>query len=235
MRSKATAGRSARARFRQQRIANLKSDWRFLVAVVAMAAAAIAFMAFFGPVGLAIGGWMLGLATALSVFGWMIAFDVRALPWLWGSWGEEQTAAELAKLGPDWLVVHDVPHRHGNWDHIVVGQAGVFVIDTKRLSGQASVTDDGLSSGRTRYAGKAFRGSSIGLRKALEAEVADCPWVQAVVAIWGEFPAGELVFERVAYVSGSRLVEWLGQQPATLGDTRRKTLADAVARLAKGS
>ena len=40
----------------------------------------------------------------------------------------------MPKLGPDWLVVHDVARSDGtNFDHIVVGPPGVFVLDSKNI------------------------------------------------------------------------------------------------------
>ena len=127
----------------------------------------VALMIFSGTAGLVVGAWILGLVTATAMVGWMVAFDVHALTWLWGSLGEEQTAAELVRLGPDWFTRHDVARTYGNWDHITVGPAGVFMIDTKRLNGRAVVKDDGLSSGRLRCTGGSFRGSSVALRNEL--------------------------------------------------------------------
>jgi Nuclease-related domain len=74
----------------------------------------------------------------LAVVGWLIG-DVHSLFWLHGSQGEQWTAAELEDLGGDWSQVHDIVRNYGNWDHIVVGPSGVFLIDTKRLSTPARV------------------------------------------------------------------------------------------------
>ena len=226
------AGGTAAARFHQERIRNLKREWKLWLGFVGLAVLAVVLMVSFGRVGLAVGGWMLGFITAISVFGWMIAFDVHALPWLWGSWGEESTEQELAQLGADWYVRHDIPNRFGNWDHVAIGPPGVFMIESKRLSGRLiKIERGGLSSGRTHFSGKTFLGASAGLRDALLTEVGHCPWVQAVVAVWGDFPSSPQESDRVVYVNGSALVGWLESRPEALNAERRASLRSALERL----
>lgn len=59
-------------------------------------------------------------------------------PWYRGVLGEIAVGRVLAGLGPDWLVLHAVPVGAGSTDidHVLVGQAGVFTINTKNHSGQ---------------------------------------------------------------------------------------------------
>jgi len=225
------AGKSAKRRFHELRMANLRREWRIWSALLAVVPVALLLVVFFGRTGLGVAGWMLGFITATVIFGWAIAFDVHALPWLWGSWGEEWTGEELAKLPSGWFVRHDVANGYGNWDHIAIGPSGVFMIETKRLSGQVIVTDDGLASGRMRLPGRAFRGASVGLREALVRHVPSCPWVQAVVAVWGDFPTEPLERENVVYVNGGKLVDWLNSRPASLDNARREALGHAVHQL----
>lgn len=226
------AGESAAARFHQERIKNLKREWKLWTAFVGLAVLSIVFMGFFGTVGLVVGGWMLGFITAVSLFGWMVAFDVHALTWLWGSWGEEDTERELARLGDDWYVRHDIANEYGNWDHVAVGPPGVFMVESKRLSGgRIELERDGLSSGRLHFGGKTFRGASAGLRDALLAQAGHCPWVQAVVAVWGDFAADPVETERVVYLPGSGLVSWLESRPAAIDDERRASLVLALQRV----
>lgn len=55
-----------------------------------------------------------------------------------GEWLTAQALAELTALG--WHVVHDrVVPGGGNIDHVVVGPAGVFVLDSKNWSGAPSI------------------------------------------------------------------------------------------------
>lgn len=105
------------------------------------------------------------------------------------------------------------------------------MIDSKRLSGRIALTDDGLSSGRTTFGGKTFRGASVGLREALVEYVPSCPWVQSVVAVWGDFQTGPIERERVVYPNGGALVEWLERRPTSLDEARREALCHAVLQL----
>jgi hypothetical protein len=68
--------------------------------------------------------------------------DVPVLPeeiitWSVGFVGEETVGAELARLGPSWSVLHAVPvgDRGSDIDHVVIGPAGVFCINTKHHRG----------------------------------------------------------------------------------------------------
>jgi len=74
-----------------------------------------------------------GALVTVAVVGWLVG-DVHALTWAWGAVGERDTAAMLDDLGSDWQCVHDLRHEYGNWDHVLVGPPGVFVLDTKVLT-----------------------------------------------------------------------------------------------------
>lgn len=53
--------------------------------------------------------------------------------WRIGADGEQAVAAQLAKLGPDWRVLHAVRvgERGSDIDHVVIGPAGVFTVNAK--------------------------------------------------------------------------------------------------------
>ncbi|MCL2515253.1 MAG: NERD domain-containing protein [Microbacteriaceae bacterium] len=57
--------------------------------------------------------------------------------WYSNAVGEQHVAAELAKLGPDWAVLHSVPvgDRGQTVDHLVIGPGGVFVVDAVHQHG----------------------------------------------------------------------------------------------------
>lgn len=64
--------------------------------------------------------------------------DERA--WRVGADGEEKVGRVLAKLvkrDPDWRVLHSIPvgSRGSDIDHLVIGPAGVFVLNTKNHPG----------------------------------------------------------------------------------------------------
>lgn len=72
--------------------------------------------------------------------------DVRteARNWRRGAVGEEKVAARLrTKLDERWTVIHDltIGSRGANLDHLVIGPAGVFSLNTKHLTGRITVYD----------------------------------------------------------------------------------------------
>jgi hypothetical protein len=64
--------------------------------------------------------------------------------WAIGAEGEERLAAELATV-PNLLMLHDrkIPGTKANIDHIVIGPAGVFVVDAKNHAGRIEIRDRG--------------------------------------------------------------------------------------------
>ena len=231
--SRQPAVASSATQFRQERLKNLKEQWKLWMGFGALAIGAFAFILWFGTVGVLIGGLMLGFITAISLVGWMIGFNVRAVSYLWGSWGEDDTSAELARLGRDWYVRHGIPNPpYGNFDHVAVGPPGVFVIDTKRLNGRRIALDlGGLSSDNIRYRDTTFTGQAYGLRKALFAHARNVPRVDAVVAIWGDFAMEPQEKEHLVYLNATDLVAWLEGRDPILDATRRAALVAAVAAL----
>ncbi len=78
-----------------------------------------------------------------------------AAAWEAGAVGEQATGQVLARLDPKvWTTWHDVrwPGRQrANIDHVVVGQPGVFVIDSKNWTGSVTIADGVLrQNGRSR-------------------------------------------------------------------------------------
>jgi hypothetical protein len=63
------------------------------------------------------------------------AFDVKTdeRAWRIGADGEEAVAAQIAKLGPEWRVLHAVRvgERGSDIDHVLIGPPGVFTVNTK--------------------------------------------------------------------------------------------------------
>ncbi|MFA9444468.1 NERD domain-containing protein [Egicoccus sp. AB-alg6-2] len=72
-------------------------------------------------------------------------FDARTdeRSWRRGAEGEEVVARRLERLPRPWAVVHDltVGRRGANLDHLVLGPAGIFVLNTKNLTGCLTVYD----------------------------------------------------------------------------------------------
>lgn len=169
-----------------------------------------------------------GAFAAIAVVLWIVG-DVRALTYAWGSVGEQRTAEVLSTLDGSWTVEHDLIHPRGNWDHVVVGPGGVFMIETKQLAQTPRVAGDALVAGRLRFSGSQFRGAAVELRERLRA-----PWVQAVVTVWGDVPLETVTFDRVVYLSGQSLADWLRTQPVRLSVERQASIVSALAALRAG-
>ena len=58
-----------------------------------------------------------------------------------GASAEEHVGSLLAALPqPQWRVIHDASFGHGNVDHILIGPAGVFTVETKSHPGPVRVS-----------------------------------------------------------------------------------------------
>jgi hypothetical protein len=66
--------------------------------------------------------------------------------WRRGAEGEERVAAQLAALGDGWAVIHDltIGRKGANLDHLVIGPAGVFALNTKNLTGKLTVYEHAI-------------------------------------------------------------------------------------------
>jgi hypothetical protein len=78
------------------------------------------------------------LAGALLVV-WSLGGHVTTFRWWLGAEGERETAKEIEKLEANWHCEHDLEHERGNWDHVLVGPPGVFLLDSKSLSGTVAM------------------------------------------------------------------------------------------------
>ncbi|MGU3645184.1 nuclease-related domain-containing protein [Microbacterium sp. C23T] len=63
--------------------------------------------------------------------------NVDSRPWYLGALGELEVARLLDQLGPGWFAIHSVPigSAGSDVDHIVIGPAGVFTINSKFHAG----------------------------------------------------------------------------------------------------
>ncbi|MGR2752818.1 nuclease-related domain-containing protein [Agromyces arachidis] len=76
--------------------------------------------------------------TAVQRFFGVSPLGREAEAWYVGALGELEVARRLAALGPGWVVLHSVPVGSGasDLDHVVIGPAGVYTINTKHHRGQ---------------------------------------------------------------------------------------------------
>lgn len=158
--------------------------------------------------------------------------------WKRGAEGETRTEKALRPLEKEgWRSYHDRSGRYGNLDHIAVGPGGVFLLDSKNLSGQVSLEPNGLrvtygSGERDSYLldslERSMRGAAADLKKHIESATELRAWVQAVVVIWGDFPAGDAEGDRVAYVAGERLAAWIRRHSEALSLRNQRLVQLAI-------
>jgi hypothetical protein len=158
--------------------------------------------------------------------------------WLRGSGGERRTARALRSVSAGWLVRHDLSARRGNLDHVVIGSAGVFLLDSKVLGGEVRVhegvlsvrwledVEDGYDLPRL---GARVRGASASLATDLATRAGRRVWVQPVVVVWAPFEQGIVESEGVFYVHGEQLADWLRSLPPRLRDETSTSLSSALA------
>jgi hypothetical protein len=136
-----------------------------------------------------------------------------------GAVGEEQVGGILDGLpSADWRVIHDASFGHGNVDHILIGRAGVFTIETKSHPGPVRV-------GRV-------HGSTLGQAQAQR---------KAIERITGEHVEPLVVFSRawvdkpmsrrkgVRVVPARMLLGYLAKQPTRLTEEEAELAQERVA------
>jgi hypothetical protein len=219
----------------------LKRDWQKRNRVL--------FAVFLGVATLIVGGTL--LASLPHVWPWVggfvggasLAFYValRESPPTWienyqvGAWGEAKTAKALQSLlGAGWVILHDLNRINHNLDHVLVGPGGVFVLDTKNWPGTAQVERGGIvitrldgKRSRLDLASKA-RAQGVELNQLVRQRCGLRVWVTAVIVLWADFPDRVLPGDRMSYVHGDYLVEWLRAQPARLNAAQIEQIAAAL-------
>jgi hypothetical protein len=174
---------------------------------------------------------LLAVAAMLGL-GWRLRFRVSpdTLAWRRGARGERRTARLLAPLERHgWAVLHDLAIRGtaANLDHLVIGPAGVLVIDSKSYRGQLRVDRYGMVWHGRHLLVSALRKVLWQADQADEAlGIADLQ-VAAIVAVHGtSVPWGRLQADGVTIVPARRVPDLLQALPPTLGPERVAWLAD---------
>jgi hypothetical protein len=167
--------------------------------------------------GLVLGG------LAATATGWGLRFrpSPDAIAWRRGAAGERRTARRLAALERyGWAVLHDlaVPGSRANIDHLVIGPAGVFVIDSKQYRGRLQLDPSGrLWHGRYPLA-PTLRAVSFEADQAAVVRPDPGVAVVPIVAVHGaQVPWGKVFMDGVPVVTARRLPSMLRQLPAVLG------------------
>ncbi|MGC2374422.1 MAG: nuclease-related domain-containing protein [Solirubrobacteraceae bacterium] len=189
--------------------------------------------------------WYAGALTGICTGVW-IAFRETPPPyvenWHDGAEGERKTEKALKPLGRSgWQLVHDVQARYGNYDHIAVGPAGVFLFETKNLQGIVELRD-GVPHLRRRLDPEADTrldrirpralAAAASLKEDIESRTGHRTWVQAIVVFWSEFPEGLVDDGRCIFVHGPRLHALMQGRPNRLNHADVEGIATAIACIA---
>ena len=231
------AGASASARARELRAAGRRTRLVLRGGLALVAAVAGWWLA----------GWRVALVLAVVV---AVADTVRAArtwsdaaAWRKGGIGERRTGRMLRPLErAGYTVLHDrsMPGSSANLDHLVIGPAGVVVVDTKNWGKDTRITGGlaglgGTRRGRVRINGRPaverLRGILHGQRlvgKVLSREVGRPIQVTPLVAVHGarRMRWGSLQVEGVTLLYARRARRWIRHLPAQYGP-------EDVARLAE--
>jgi len=239
-RSVARAGLSADRHFRSARSAWRRSIRRRLLLAVSSLALVGGFALFLPRYGEFYAGLVFGGCAALVIAIWD-QHPHYIENWRMGRDGERWTEEELRPLERQgWVVRHDLQSRYGNIDHVVVGPAGVFLLNSKNLWGsfaieEGTLTCHHLDAPLSDYAlpklDRQMAGAAFGLRGHLKERLGWIVEVQPTVVLWAKFEAAEGSVGRTTIVRGDRLADWLAKQPHRLSESDRVAVGEVVASL----
>jgi hypothetical protein len=236
--SRNAPGASAQAEFERRAARHRAAAQATLPTVVAVTILGMAAATFaFGPFGsliAALGAAAVGLVGA-SFIGRLPA---DALGWRSHAVAERRTAASLEPLeSAGYVVLHDrtVPGVRPNVDHVVIGPAGIFVIETRNLRGALAIVGETLFAGERARRGlvEATYREAVAVQIALSEPLRRARLtVQPIVCVHG---TPQLLLEDEVHglrvVSGTELQRFLGRQPFVLGAAEVQDLAAATDRL----
>ncbi|WP_344836562.1 nuclease-related domain-containing protein [Kribbella ginsengisoli] len=154
--------------------------------------------------------------------------------WYDGALGEIAVGELLTKLDSGWTVLHSVPvGRHGSdIDHVLLGPAGVFTVNTKNHSGQRIWVGGGtllVSGTRCDH----VRNSEYEASRASRLLTSSVGWpvpVRPVLAILD--PALLQIVQKptgVDVIDARKLVKWLKRRPTVLDVNQRAEVAAVLA------
>jgi hypothetical protein len=165
--------------------------------------------------------------------------------WRQGAEGEKATAKAVRRLVRNgWTLVNDIDTGRGNLDHVLVGPAGVFLLDSKNLHGML-VVRSGVLSVRWRedpadgYENRGLTPRMLALGRVLETRLrghdVNGPPVQPVVVLWGSFEQRSIASKGVAWVQGKELARVLENRPVTLSSDEIQRVAATLRKPWRGT
>jgi hypothetical protein len=182
--------------------------------------------------------WGLGIGVAFAITAALIDSPPHHIErWRQGAEGEKATAKALRPLVRDgWILLNDLDTGRGNIDHLIVGPPGVFLLDSKNLSGVLAVKAGVLSIRCREDPYETYK--DVRLARQMRDRVADLEEqllrcgveisVQPVVVLWGCFEQRSLLSRGVAWVQGKELHRALRGRPPRLGSEEIERAASAL-------
>lgn len=154
-----------------------------------------------------------------------------------GAQGEERVGAALESLrAKGWYVFHDLPLPSvGNIDHLVIGPAGVFVVETKSHRGRITAQGNQLlRNGKPLEKDfvKQVKAQSVALNQLLQQRLRQNYYVQPIVCFSDAFVqvAGSRV-EHVWVLPLAWLTQALERQPPRLSPAQMQMLVGVITKI----
>lgn len=241
------AGSRARAKYRQMRrnwLRRKRKLWLGVACFLVLTWVGITWLVLtFTPPE---GRWMAVWASGFVAGGAVITFvALREDPpssianWQEGAWGEAATAKALTKLPSGWSVLHDLRNGDYNFDHVVVGPPGLFLLNSKWSTYRLEMVDgefrgvhpdDETLTWRPDQVIRQAKRDAVDLKAKIQERTGRALWVQPVIVWWGRYDDGGRTVDGVAFVQGKQLVERLLRLP----ERRDAALDDVIAVLRPG-
>lgn len=153
------------------------------------------------------------------------------LSWGKGALGEEALGTTLRRLPDSWTCVHDrhIDRSEFNVDHVVVGPAGVFTLNTKNLGGNVWVAPRTFMVGGVRqdYLWKA-KAEARDVASVLERALGYRPHVWPVIVVIAPKVTIKQHPADVSVIKAAELIPWFTSMPPTLAGAELKAVRRAV-------
>lgn len=239
---KARAGRYAEERYRRGLRSWRNQTRRTLVFLVPVILAGIVI----GMVDRHFLSWFAGMIAGGFIAIGMAAREMTPRyveKWREGAEGERKTEKILRPFErASWCVVHDVPRRYGNYDHIAAGRPGVYFLETKNLQGIVEIRDGVPRLNRRhdpeeqwdfdRIRPRALSAAAE-LQREIQQRTGHRTWVQAIVVFWSEFPEGLVEDDKCVFIHGSRLRAWLESRANHFSQSEADEIAAGISAIAE--
>ncbi len=225
------AGAYLRRRAAEQQLEYLRSNWRlwlYLLALWLFVLANLWWPVFDRYREFCVGAWT-ATVVWIGVLGVWQMSGVGHLQL--GRFAEQWTAQELRGLrGQGWELVNNVKFKQGDIDHVLIGPAGVVVVETK--GGRTEWSDHRWEERLQKAADQAARNTGD-TRRLIKHITRDAP-VRPAVALWPSDTAERRAFDGVEVVPGLQLREWVESLPVgALSDTQIAEVWERIANTAE--